>query len=294
MSPATHATTTYAVAMQVMRLHATLFAENVAQTQSGADEEHVHDARVATRRMRAALRLFSDVLPAEAGDLNSELGWMGSQLGAVRDLDVQIERVRTTATTLDLSEPLNPYCVWLAGRRREAQVAFDAALYSDRFVHLTEALRALNDLPESAETQASVDEDAPPRLKRAYRKLRKRADDLCPDSPPEAFHRARIGAKRLRYAAEFFEPTYGKPARRVIDAATDLQDLLGDHQDSIVHTQRIHDAVAACADTWPPATSLALGQLLQWESQHAQDLRHQFEPTYRKVKSAWKRLRKAF
>lgn len=280
--------------MHVMRLHATRFAEHVSQAQMGADEEHVHDARVATRRMRAALRLFSDVLPEQAGESHSELGWMGSQLGAVRDLDVQLSRVRATAVALELSEPLIPYCLWLEGHRRRAQTVFDAAFQSDRFVNLTERLRALNALTPPLDAGLPLEQDAPQRLRRAFRKLRKRADDLCPDSAPEAFHRARIGAKRLRYATEFFESVYGKRARRVIEAATAVQDLLGDHQDGIVHTERIHEAVHACAAEWPPATSLALGQLLQWEAHHGETLRADFDQTYRDLRSAWKRLRKAF
>jgi len=279
--------------MQVMRLQAALFAEHVAQTQDGGDQEQVHDARVATRRMRAALRLFSDVLSGDVEELQAELGWMGSQLGAVRDLDVQLTRVRSTAEALELLEPLSPYCEWLEARRKQAQTAFEAALHSERYVHLTEALRALTEVAVQTEGQPSVEQDAPQRLKRAHRKLRKRADGLSVSSPAQAFHRARIGAKRLRYAAEFFEPIYGKPARRLIEAATAVQDLLGDHQDSIVHTQRIHDAVAERAADWSPAANLALGQLLQWEANHAEDLRAEFKATYRDVTSAWKHLQKA-
>lgn len=294
MSHAAHPETTGELVMQVMRLHATLFAEHVAQARLGADLEHVHDARVATRRMRAALRLFSDILPEGIEELQTELGWMGQQLGAVRDLDVQLVRVQTTATALNLSDPLAPYRAWLESRRNAAQVLFDAAFQSDRFVRLTERLRALNELTPIPDADLPLDEDAPRRLKRAHRKLGKRADNLSESSPSESFHRARIAAKRLRYAAEFLEPVYGKPARQLIAAATNLQDLLGDHQDGIVHTQRIHEAVAECASQWPPETSVAMGQLLQWEAQHAADLRAQFKEKYRDVNSAWKRLRHEF
>src|SRR5690349_3666103 len=97
----TQPTTTAELALQVTRLQATAFAEHVSQT--AADPEHVHDSRVAIRRMRAALRLFKDVLPnAEA--LDEELRWMADELGPVRDLDVQLKRLHATAEDLEVAD----------------------------------------------------------------------------------------------------------------------------------------------------------------------------------------------
>src|ERR1051326_4428038 len=108
-----HPSTTAELAVQVLRLHATLFADHVPQARLGADPEHVYISRVATRRLRAALRLFSDVLPASAQTLDGELRWMASQMGPVRDLDVQRKRLDATALALELSEPLAAYAAWL-------------------------------------------------------------------------------------------------------------------------------------------------------------------------------------
>jgi CHAD domain-containing protein len=47
-------------------------------------------------------------------------------------------------------------------------------------------------------------------------------------------HEARKSYKRARYAVEVFEPTVGKPAKELIKALTELQDVLGAHQDSVV------------------------------------------------------------
>ena len=46
--------------------------------------------RVATRRLRAGLKMFGEVLPAPEAELRSELGWLADHLGAVRDVDVQL------------------------------------------------------------------------------------------------------------------------------------------------------------------------------------------------------------
>src|ERR671934_39430 len=43
---------------------------------AGDDPEAIHQMRVATRRLRAALRVFADVLPPEAIELGGELKWL--------------------------------------------------------------------------------------------------------------------------------------------------------------------------------------------------------------------------
>ncbi|HEU5266938.1 MAG TPA: CHAD domain-containing protein, partial [Jatrophihabitans sp.] len=50
---------------------------------------------------------------------------------------------------------------------------------------------------------------------------------------PEMLHRARKAAKRARYAAELVEPAVGKRATKHVDRLKDLQDVLGEHQDSV-------------------------------------------------------------
>lgn len=288
----THPETTGDLAMQVLREHAKAFAEHVPQARPGADPEHVHVSRVATRRLRAALRVFEDILPPDIEALHAELGWIASQLGPVRDLDVQLHRVEGIGAGLGLADAMQPYAGWLVERRERAQVVFDAALHSDRFVALSEHLRALDEAVAEPQGDVDAEEDAPQRLHRAYRKLRKRGDPLTASSAVEAFHRARISAKRLRYTAEFFEPLYGKPADALIDTCVSVQDLLGDQQDGVVNRQHIDEAVRAA--TWPSETTLALGQLIQWEAHHAEALRHEFKPAYKDVRVAWRRLRHSF
>ena len=65
------------------------FREQLPGVQRDIDTEFVHQARVATRRMRSALRLFRDAVPQSTGAcLAGELQWLGGLFGAVRDLDV--------------------------------------------------------------------------------------------------------------------------------------------------------------------------------------------------------------
>ena len=55
------------------------------------------------------------------------------------------------------------------------------------------------------------------------------------------FHEIRKAAKRLRYAAEALEPAFGEPARALAGAAEHLQGILGEHQDSVVAREVLHD-----------------------------------------------------
>src|SRR5437016_3961699 len=77
----------YALARSVTRL-----IQEDLKIRASAEADPVHDARVATRRLRSDLKTLEPYLvPVEA--LRQELGWLGGLLGSVRDLDVLIERM---------------------------------------------------------------------------------------------------------------------------------------------------------------------------------------------------------
>src|SRR5207237_6010300 len=79
------------VAVASLRQHLAGFLEQEPGTRLGEDPEHVPDMRVATRRMRAAMSLFAEWLPARFASFRRELKWVAGALGDVRDLDVQLE-----------------------------------------------------------------------------------------------------------------------------------------------------------------------------------------------------------
>jgi CHAD domain-containing protein len=80
-----------------------------------------------------------------------------------------------------------------------------------------------------------------------WKHLRNAVDDLPDPAPDAALHAVRIRAKRARYAAEVVAPAFGKPARNFAKAVTEVQDVLGEHQDSVV------------AAAWLRANALTLG-----------------------------------
>src|SRR5512139_176225 len=76
-------------ARKIVARHILNVRANIHGTLDDLDPEFLHDFRVATRRLRSALRLFADILgPKRCEALRGELRWLGQLLGAVRDLDV--------------------------------------------------------------------------------------------------------------------------------------------------------------------------------------------------------------
>ena len=62
--------------------------------------------------------------------------------------------------------------------------------------------------------------------------------------PPERdhwYHEIRKAAKRLRYAGEAVEPAFGAPAAALAENAENLQEVLGEHQDSVVARQALRE-----------------------------------------------------
>ncbi len=281
------------LAAAVIQQQATTFVDRARDGRWKDDPEEIHQARVATRRLRAALRVFKDTLPQDIGAYRTELKWIAGLLGAVRDLDVQIRRLQATAADLEIAEAVVPYGGWLEALRERALASLEEATHSPRFTELVVVLKTL-EIDAGEDTGGlTVEEFAPAGLRRAARRLRKQARKIDRAVADIVVHETRIRAKRLRYATEIFEPVYGKRARRLVRATTDFQDLLGDHQDGVVATAHVHEAIATAAAAWPAETSLALGKLVQWEAQHRTEIRRRCRTAYGDVDDAWRTLGKA-
>jgi uncharacterized protein (DUF2267 family) len=100
----------------------------------------VHRMRMATRRTRAVLRAFRDILPrASTASLASESAWLAGELGPVRDLDVYLARLDEGTAHLppELRADLEPHIARVgrrAGASRAARASRDLATGDDRRV----------------------------------------------------------------------------------------------------------------------------------------------------------------
>ena len=263
-----------AVARLLLRLLDT--AElNVDGVLRDIDTEYLHDLRVAVRRTRSAIKLLGAVLPAGLAEhYAAEFKWLGDLTTPTRDLDVHLLGFEPMASQLVAASPadLEPLRTFLARRRTREFRRLAAALRGPRFRAITDdwrkALLEIRDDPRSPrKTRRRVPTAAGLAVTttgRAFRKITAEGGAITPDSPAQSLHDLRKRAKELRYLLEFFAPLHDPVAyRKVVGDLKQLQDCLGEFQDSEVQRDEIH----ALADAMlteraaPAATLLAMGEI---------------------------------
>jgi CHAD domain-containing protein len=276
------------------------------------DPEDVHQARVATRRLRSDLRTFRQFLPdAWSLETRSELGWVADALGRARDADVLFERLQREVDDLDGRDAGAGATLLsrLVAERDQAHVHLMEVFDSDRYAALLDRLvmaaRELPPLKPPGEVEQPViapdagelptsgagahhprpDRDAPARevapsvVSGPWRHLARAVAALGPTPSDEALHEIRIRAKRLRYASEAVADVVGRPAVDLARLAADLQGVLGDFHDAIVAEEWLRHASASAS----PAQALAAGQLIARQRQDAAHGREIWS-------ESWKRL----
>lgn len=201
------------------------------------DIEAVHQARVATRRLRSDLGTFESLLEADLTDqLRDEVKWVTALLGDVRDADVLIERLSGRMAVIPgPAAGQRAILGRLNARRDAARNRMLAGLRGHRYAVLLDKLvRIAVNPPLSVDGERLASPLFPRLVSRPWAKLDKAVDRLGEDPTNEALHAVRIAAKRARYAAEAVAPVVGKPARRFAEGVAALQQSLGDYNDTVV------------------------------------------------------------
>jgi len=262
-----------------------------AGVRTGEDPEAVHQARVATRRIRSTLRTFSKLLDPEWTDrLRDDLKWLANLLGEVRDTDVLGERFSEHLAALPAvdAKPGRRLLAGLDEQRDHARRRLLGAMAQKKYAALLDDLVAAAAkpalLPGGDRPAAEV---MPPLVARPWRRLRKEVRNAGDDPADEQLHQIRIRAKRARYAAEAVEPVIGKPAEDFADAISDLQGVLGDHQDAVVGEAWLRQAAGGARRD----VALVAGLLIAAERASAADSRDHWATVWkaanRKQLRAW-------
>jgi CHAD domain-containing protein len=261
-----------AVATLLLRLLDTL-EQNVDGVLRDIDTEFLHDLRVAVRRTRSAIKLLGGVLPdGLAGPYAAEFKWLGDLTTPTRDLDVNLLGFDAMAGRLVAAsaEDLEPFRAFLLRRRVKEFRRLAAGLRSARFKAITDhwrkALVEVRDAggPRKRRREPTAAELALATTGRAFRKIVAHGSAITPESAPESLHDLRKRAKELRYLLEFFAPLHDPATyKKVVGDLKQLQDSLGEFQDSQVQREEIHalaDAMLA-ERAAPAATLLAMGEI---------------------------------
>ncbi|MFJ1746270.1 CHAD domain-containing protein [Streptomyces sp. NPDC088116] len=206
--------------------------------------DSVHQMRVATRRIRSAFRTFRQILDRTVTEpIGEELKWLAAELGIDRDHEVLGARMREQIDALPGTLLLGPVRArlqtWTVSQRAGSRERTLSVLDSARYLALLETIEALlADPPLRKAAAATPDKAMPKAVLKVYDRLAGRVEHALALPPGEerdlALHNARKAAKRARYAAEAARPDLGGPAKRFAKRMKAVQNVLGDHQDSVV------------------------------------------------------------
>jgi CHAD domain-containing protein len=276
---------------KVLRMQLARMLQSEAGTRSGADIEDLHKMRVATRRMRAAWRVFDGAYrPKLQRRYVAELRAIARALGEVRDLDVRLEgldayRDRLPEAGREAIETLRT--AWRRDReaaRGRLLARLDSKGYRDfveDYLDFTESPGA-GEVPTPLGVPSLVRDTAGSRILAAYEHVRAYQTVMGWADVP-TLHALRIEGKRLRYTLEYFSEVLPVTSRKLITTVTEMQDHLGLMNDADV-------AAAACrawlnlnASRMTAASREAVGLYLDSRLAETERLRRSFRPLWRRI-----------
>ncbi len=256
---------------KVLRFHFARMLAKEAGTRSGEQIEDLHGMRVATRRMRAAWRVFGDGFrPRRTKRLRDRLRVVAGRLGAVRDLDVLLEAAVEYQAGLPPAEAaaFEPLVAAWRDEREVARIVLLRELDSPAYVRLVEDYRVFVVAegeaalaPASPVSPHRVRDTAGSRIWLAYEQVRA-YESVLRWADIETVHQLRIAAKWLRYTLEFFREALGPEVDQLIPRVVALQDHLGWLHDADVTIALTRQFLVANAGTLTREETHAIGTYL--------------------------------
>ncbi|HZL14527.1 MAG TPA: CHAD domain-containing protein [Verrucomicrobiae bacterium] len=221
---------------KVLRFHLARMLAREEGTRTGVRIEDLHGMRVATRRMRAAWRVFGDGFRLDrTRRMRRRLRVLAARLGAVRDLDVLIEAAQAHQATLPdvQAAAFDPLVRAWAENREIARQLMVRELDSGAYTRLVDEYRifvtsegAAVLAPASPVSPHRVRDTAGSRIWLAYEQVRG-YESVLRWADIETIHQLRIAAKWLRYTLEFFREALGPEVDQLVPRVVALQDHLG-------------------------------------------------------------------
>jgi CHAD domain-containing protein len=279
---------------KVMRFHLARMLDREPGVRSGIDAGDVHKMRVATRRQRAAWRVFGESYRKNrTKPYRSGLRDIAHRLGAVRDLDVQLEGADRYRADLPVAEQraVEPLIAAWRQHRDDARVLLLRELDSPGYGRLiddyldfvrTEGAAAA---PVSPAAPHRVRDTAPSRIWAAYEQVRAYEPVLRWADVP-TLHELRIASKWLRYSLEFVQETLGDDALPLIEKVTNLQDHLGTMNDADVAGSMARTFLVEHASQLSQLESAAIGRYLVDREREVSRLRRSISSPWRSVAGA--------
>ena len=270
------------------------FREQLPGVHGDIDTEFVHQARVATRRMRSALRLLRDAVPGNTGAyLAGELKWLGGMFGPVRDLDVFLLNVSRFQGQIKHFPGKKKKALedWIEEQRRAPLKALQAALESPRYKTFERRLGGFLEKPLPARPRAPlavkpVGDIAPAAIQEKWAAVLTQGNKVLAKPTLKRFHRLRVQMKKLRYATEFMGPAYDGTLAPFIDRTVEIQNCLGELQDTVFTSGFIQDLL----DHWKgklvdPDLIFIFGEVYQLQGEIARQRQEMFSKIWERFSS---------
>jgi CHAD domain-containing protein len=259
-------------------------AESLTRNQAAAESgevEPLHQLRVATRRLRASIELFSSVIYAsQLKFFRRDLPWLGSEAGAVRECDVTSALITARAAKIDpdLKDAVAPIVAALEERRKVEFAKLCELLESRRYRNLLAKLSSPAIKKVGGDRRVGI--AAVQLIRPATHGASRFGKRLAADAPALVFHKLRVRLKRLRYELEMIAPLGARRHKKTLRRLEDLQELLGLYHDvTVAHAWLLSYAETSGA---PPTTLLAAGALIQSLDRRESKLRRQSMRAWKK------------
>jgi CHAD domain-containing protein len=279
---------------KVMRFHLARMIEREPGVRSGVDIDDVHKMRVATRRQRAAWRMFGrSFRNGRTKPYRSGLRSLARRLGAVRDLDVLLEAIDGYRADLSVTEQraIEPLIAAWRQHRDDARVLLlreldspDHGRFVDDYLVFVRTEGAAVTPVRPVEPH-QVRDTAPSRIWAAYEQVRGYEGVLRWADIP-TLHELRIASKRLRYSLEFVQEALGEDALPLIARVTALQDHLGLMNDADVAASMARTFLVEQSSRLSPLESQAIGRYLVDRDREVARLRRSVGIPWRAVAGA--------
>jgi triphosphatase len=283
------------VALANLRRYLSIWDLHEPRARLGDDPEELHGLRVAGRRLDGILRQFGTYLPASLVRIRPTLKKVLGALGEARDLDVALLELDAFNCALPEADraALEPLKQHLRSQRARARAKMLSLLDSSAAQKGLDELRRVLTQPSDATAGAGapVLDVVPELIRTRYKKVRKGAGALTPESPTESYHAVRGNVKKLRYALESVAVILGKPADGMVRSLRRWQEELGMQQDADVAGRRLQALAAVPLKGLPPETLFVMGRLAAHYADRASRARKRHPRAYRKVRRRWKTLK---
>lgn len=209
-----------------------------------SDIEGVHDMRVASRRLRSAMRDFLPFMEKRTlKKVRDDLKKIADALGEVRDQDVSIVALEALKVETEQEETKLEVETFINERNMLLDKARVGLIETITFDALTKLKNDFNQALEESEKEEvqkiNFREAGKEIINTRLAEFLKLSRSLYTPFDIKRLHKLRIAAKRLRYAIELFAVCFGEEIKSFADEISGMQDSLGELHDCDVWIEEL-------------------------------------------------------